>query len=918
MSKRCMGCMEYYGDEFDICPHCGYIEGTPPEEAIHMEPGTLLHDRYIIGRVLGFGGFGVTYIGWDGRLEQKVAVKEYLPGEFSTRMPGQSTITVFNGEKGEQFRDGLEKFVDEAKRLARFQNEPGVVKIFDSFYENETAYIIMEYLDGETLTERLAREKTIPEDEAVDMLMPVMRSLEAVHGEGILHRDIAPDNIFFTKDGEVKLIDFGASRYATTSHSRSLTVIIKPGFSPEEQYRSRGDQGAYTDVYALAATLYKMITGKTPPDAMERRASIESKRRDLLIPPHALAKITRNRENAILNAMNVQIEDRTPDVRSFIEELNTDPPVKRRYGKIKRIDLYTWPKWLKILIPSVLTALIIVGVLLATGVINIGSLFSGKVVVPEGYVIVPDVEGMAKDEAIKTIEEMKLQVFAEGNVVSEYIQAGKIVLQSPNGGSYLEEYGTVVLTVSSGKDVEEAKNGKATVPYVVWDTQADAVEKLKKAGLAEPDIETKADDNVEAGRVISQSVDYGTEVAEGTKIKLIVSSGPAYFEMPDVTGMNASEAKNNLGSRGLSVETSYEESDSVAKDKVISQSVSAGTQVKKGDPVLLKVSSGSAVSSRNEQSSVRNETPQTTQAKTITVTFDPNGGTVSQKYKTVTVNSGAVYGDSPTPVRSYYTFIGWYTKASGGSEVAASTSLVSDSNHSIYAHWSKNPTSDWVPASQVPSGAKIVETKWQYSLTETTTSGDSSMSGWKRDDSKTTTRWVQSGNGVYTYASFPSGYNQNDTYYQSYGKSRRYNSSSGNTKREYSEPYGDGYVYWHWACENGRDSGNWYIGDYYNETLYWPNGAYWGQATQWCSFRSGSPASEYSSYETGHCGAWPGRCWYSKWFCEIPVYSQNYTDYRKEYTYSYYKKTTGLWSSNDPSGQPGVSDVVKYVRYIKK
>ncbi len=467
MSKRCMGCMEYYGDEFDICPHCGYIEGTPPEEAIHMEPGTLLHDRYIIGRVLGFGGFGVTYIGWDGKLEQKVAVKEYLPGEFSTRMPGQSTITVFNGEKGEQFRDGLEKFVDEAKRLARFQNEPGVVKIFDSFYENETAYIIMEYLDGETLTERLAREKTIPEDEALDMLLPVMHSLEAIHAGGVLHRDIAPDNIFLTKDGEVKLIDFGASRYATTSHSRSLTVIIKPGFSPEEQYRSRGDQGAYTDVYALAATLYKMITGKTPPDAMERRASIESKRRDLLIPPHALAKITRNRENAILNAMNVQIEDRTPDVRSFIEELNTDPPVKRRYGKIKRIDLYTWPKWLKILIPSVLTALIIVGVLLATGVINIGSLFSGEVVVPEGYVIVPDVEGMAKDEAIQAIEEMKLQVSAEGNVVSEYIQAGKIVLQSPNGGSYLEEYGTVVLTVSSGKDVEEAKNGKATVPYVL-------------------------------------------------------------------------------------------------------------------------------------------------------------------------------------------------------------------------------------------------------------------------------------------------------------------------------------------------------------------------------------------------------------------------------------------------------------------
>ena len=167
MSKRCLGCMELYGDGFSVCPNCGYVEGTPAEEAVHMEPGTLLYDRYIVGRVLGYGGFGVTYIGWDGRLEQKVAIKEYLPGEFSTRMPGRSQITVFNGDKSEQFHDGLKKFVEEAKRLAKFQNEPGIVKIFDSFEENDTAYIIMEYLDGETLTSYLKRHKTIPGDEAV-------------------------------------------------------------------------------------------------------------------------------------------------------------------------------------------------------------------------------------------------------------------------------------------------------------------------------------------------------------------------------------------------------------------------------------------------------------------------------------------------------------------------------------------------------------------------------------------------------------------------------------------------------------------------------------------------------------------------------------------------------------------------------
>ena len=112
MTKQCMGCMEYYSAEFNVCPYCGYVEGTPADEAIHLEPGTILHNRYKIGKVLGYGGFGVTYIGWDAKLEQKVAIKEFLPSEFSTRMPGQSTVTVFGGEKREQFQNGLHKFID--------------------------------------------------------------------------------------------------------------------------------------------------------------------------------------------------------------------------------------------------------------------------------------------------------------------------------------------------------------------------------------------------------------------------------------------------------------------------------------------------------------------------------------------------------------------------------------------------------------------------------------------------------------------------------------------------------------------------------------------------------------------------------------------------------------------------------------
>ena len=957
MSKRCLGCMEYYGDEFDICPHCGYVEGTPAEEAIHMTPGTLLHDRYIIGKVLGFGGFGVTYIGWDGRLEQKVAIKEYLPSEFSTRMPGETTVTVFNGDKKEQFDDGLDKFVEEAKRLAKFKNESGIVKIFDSFSENDTAYIIMEYLDGETLTERLARERTIPEDEAVEMLWPVMRSLQVVHNEGILHRDIAPDNIFITRDGEVKLIDFGASRYATTSHSRSLTVIIKPGYSPEEQYRSRGDQGPHTDVYAIAATMYKMITGITPPDAMERRASIESKRKELLVPPHKIdKKISINRENAILNAMNVRIEDRTPDVQTFMEDLNADPPVKRVYGKIKRIDLYTWPLWLKILIPSLLSALLIFGVLLFTGVISFGSLFSGKVEVPEGIVMVPDVEGMEKDEAIQTIEEMNLQVSAEGNVVSDYIQAGRIVLQSPIGGSYIEEYGTVSLTVSSGNGVEEAKNGKSIVPYVIWDTKEDAISKLKKAGLAEPKIEEKNDDNVEAGKVISQSVEYGTEVDEGTQITLVVSLGPASFDMPNVTGKDIDEARSTLSSRGLTVTVSYESSSTVAQDKVISQSVSAGTKVKKGDSIKLTVSSGgsstitvpdvvgqsqsSAVSAlesagfktsivENYSSSVakgkvisqspsagssqsKNTTitlyvskgtePTAAPDKVITVSLDANGGYVSSSSVTVNLSNSSAYSNLPTPSRDYYTFAGWYTQRSGGSKVSTGSSVAYESDHTLFAHWDLKPKKGPVKASEVPDGAQIVSQYWEYSYTEYTTSNESSLSGWTRYDSQTS--YTDYGGWSDWSESYVSGSNTRQV------ESRQV---------EYCTMKG-------YCCGNSQGY-RCYLSSYpqagYTLRLEYPQfDMKRSEINTWSQYGQGAwyaYATNVQGYIIG-----PGTGYIAPWE-NVPYFvigTYNKTEYRyrdrSQTTTYYYKRSSTQTSSSDPTGQSGVSNVVKYVTYREK
>lgn len=736
--KRCLGCMEFFGDEFQICPHCGYIEGTPAEEKIHMEPGTLLHNRYIVGKVLGYGGFGVTYIGWDGKLEQKVAIKEYLPGEFSTRMPGQSTITIFSGDKSEQFRDGLKKFIDEAKRLAKFKNEPGIVKIFDSFEENSTAYIVMEFLDGETLKSYLEREGTLPEDEAIKMLMPVMLSLQTVHAEGILHRDIAPDNIFLTKDGEVKLIDFGASRYATTTHSRSLTVIIKPGYSAEEQYRSRGDQGPYTDVYSLGATLYKMITGKTPPDAMERRAKYENQNKDILISPHTILKKTNSkqkisvdRENAILNSMNVRIEDRTPDIGTFLEELNSDTPVKRKQGKIKRIDLYTWPLWLKIAVPALLSLFVILGVLLITGVINLGK-YKTKIVLPDNTVTVPDVEGQSQEDALDLLKAQTLGA----NITSkeyEYQAPGVVVIQDPIQGTYATMNTEINLIISSGRGAIEAEDGISTVPYVIGATKEKALEDLKTAGLADPIIKEENSDDYAAGVVMAQDPASGTRLEEGSQITITVSKGGASFSVPSVVGKKMDEADAELKTLGLQVTIEQKTDSSVPAGQVISQSVAAGNSAKKGDSITIVVSSGKPTAT------VPNVVGSSSSSAKATLENAGFKVTINEQYSS-SVAKGIVISQSPQANTTQSQGTQITLIVSKGAE-SSQTPTQSSSQTPVQSNWSD--WSDSLPSYVSNSSYSIDQrTVYRSRNLETKTSTNSTMDGWELYDTAT-------GNGDY-------------------------------------------------------------------------------------------------------------------------------------------------------------------------
>ncbi|MDO5346511.1 MAG: PASTA domain-containing protein, partial [Lachnospiraceae bacterium] len=651
MKNLCMGCMEPLEDEKDVCPHCGYKVGTAPLEACHITPGTVLEDRYIIGRVLGFGGFGVTYLGFDTKLNKKIAVKEYLPGEFSTRMPNQVRLTIYTGDKEEQFMIGREKFIDEARRLAKFQNVPEVVHVFDCFEANQTAYIVMEYLEGETLKTRLEKNGAMSVEQALPILFDVLHALEAVHEEGILHRDVSLDNIFITKEGQVKLLDFGAARFATTTHSRSLTVLIKPGFAPEEQYRSRGDQGPWTDVYATAATFYKMITGITPEDALERSV------RDTVKEPSRLGvKIGPNTEAALMNAMNIKIDGRTSSARQFEEELLANV-VKRVVVKKQRLDVGRWPLGVKVAAGAAAVGIGIFAVLVATGFIKFNSEGWSSISVPEGKTRVPNVVNEEMETAIDRGEQAKLTVQVYDKQYSDTIPENKVLSQTIQRGTVVDINEVLGIIISAGIE-------KTYVPNVIGVQSEAAIQRLKDAGLvvsskeeeyraapgtigwqslaadtetdtgteieiiisqgikggdssktemvddlAGMDYETAAEemlgkylylvniggeynDEIPAGGIISQEPEAGTALNQNSNISVIVSLGREMINVPDVQYKTQTEAEQMLADSGLTVEIRQEANASVAAGNVIRQELAAGERVEKGSSIVIYISTG--------------------------------------------------------------------------------------------------------------------------------------------------------------------------------------------------------------------------------------------------------------------------------------------------------------------------------------
>lgn len=285
---RCFNCMEEFSEDIEYCPYCGKkpMEDNPPHR---LAVGTVLNNRYLVGATIGEGGFGITYVGYDQSLNLKVAIKEYFPSGIATRNHTVSDKVTLNiTEQTEYFQDGKERFMNEARNIARFASEDGIVDVRDYFTANDTAYIVMEYLDGIDLSKYLQQNGIINPSDAFELMMPLMRTLSKMHKEGVIHRDIAPDNIMRLNNGKLKLMDFGSARHFLGDEIKTMSVLLKQGYSPVEQYSSRLAQGPWTDVYSLCATIYKCITGVTPVSSLDRSIQDDLKKPSELgidIPP---------------------------------------------------------------------------------------------------------------------------------------------------------------------------------------------------------------------------------------------------------------------------------------------------------------------------------------------------------------------------------------------------------------------------------------------------------------------------------------------------------------------------------------------------------------------------------------------------------------------------------------------------------
>lgn len=551
----CIGCMKSL-DKKGNCVYCGFLQKEYRPIPRCLPPGTQLADRYVLGRVLGEGSFGISYIAWDSLLEVPVAIKEYFPSSQVSRHVGDMQDTnVYVYEKGqnEYYQENLKKYWSEAKILSAFSDLEGIVSVKDFFYENQTAYIVMTYVNGISLKEYVEQNGPIPGPQLMEMVKPMLVALGKVHETGMLHRDISPDNMLVTREQKLILIDFGAARRENISKTRSMTVVFKRGYSPEEQYRTRGKQGAWSDIYALCATMYYALVGEAPDEAIDRLLEDEM----LSLTDMKSIELTDRQKRAIMKGIAVKPQERYQSIGMLYQAL---------YAKEKKVVGGT----------SKIKIAVALGILMLAGSMGVGiwslgeeqnqriaganlvmdregtvstSESSGKEITKEKWVM-EKFKGMTKNEALKQVEtnRHKLPEVRWERDYSDTVKKGCIIGQSiPVKTEYIEgEYSELVLVVSKGRE-------KVVVPELTGIIKEKAVKKLQKLGLKWK-IQTRYSSSAK-GIVLRQSVKKNKKIVKGKTVTLIVSRGistpvPVVTETPSQSSTQKQPKTNQSSNNG--------------------------------------------------------------------------------------------------------------------------------------------------------------------------------------------------------------------------------------------------------------------------------------------------------------------------------------------------------------------------------
>ncbi len=588
--KLCYHCMRQINNtKSHYCPHCGGSLAPAAPNPQYLTPGTVLQGKFIVGNPLGSGGFGNTYIGWNQMLQCRVAIKEYYPRQFVSRHADGVTVSASDTTMGYRFRSGLHQFLEEARSVARLQDIKGVVSIYNFFEANGTGYIVMEYLEGMDVKSILQNKKEPPDYAwCRRVILTVLDTLRDIHRRGVLHRDIAPDNIFVTNEGVIKLIDFGAAKHASELANMKSEIVLKVGYAPIEQYSRTAKQGPYTDIYAVAALFYRMLTGAKPAPANERITE------DHLLPPSELGiDIPEQAEMAIMVCLNVQPQYRLQSAGEFMEALNglNFQPVYEPEWILPPLPKESIPWTARISrMPTMAKALMLFLVLCllgggGTGVYLLVRPEKVKTVEnqDESVILMEDCVGKPEAQAVEVLKGQGLTNIK--GMIYEYdpeMTDGVVRRQVPEAGTSVSPENEITLYISGGGNrftmqdyssmtAEEVKQTFTAMNIPVW-------------------LQEDYSDDVEKGKMLTQSIPPGTlcVVSEMSETTFTYSLGPrSDYErkMPDLIGKTEQEARKILKKKGIPLKVDIDKDDvysAIKKGRISDQ------QPKKGKVINIR------------------------------------------------------------------------------------------------------------------------------------------------------------------------------------------------------------------------------------------------------------------------------------------------------------------------------------------